>query len=190
VKSLGLETCATLGLLGDGHAERCATAGLDYYTTTSTAHRDKYGRHHHDRQFDDRLDTLRRCGGGVKVCCGGIVGMGETRSQPPRLIAELANMDPPPESVPSTTWCRWRARRCTGSTPLDPSSSCAPSPRRASDAGLDGAAVAGRQQMGEAVQRCVSWPAPTRSSTATSCHHRQQDVQADSRCSQAGHEAG
>jgi biotin synthase len=101
VKSLGLETCATLGMLDDGHAETLQEAGLDYYNHNIDTAPDKYGDIVSTRQYQDRLDTLQRVrGAGVKVCCGGIVGMGETRTQRAALIAALANLDPYPESVP------------------------------------------------------------------------------------------
>jgi biotin synthase len=101
VKALGLETCATLGQLRDGQAEQLAAAGLDYYNhnlDTSSDHYDKVVSTH---SYDDRLATLARVrGAGMKVCCGGIMGMGETRAQRARFIAELAALDPKPESVP------------------------------------------------------------------------------------------
>ena len=101
VKSLGLEACATLGLLGEGHAEALRDAGLDYYNHNIDSAPDKYGDVVTTRHFDDRLDTLHKVRqAGVKVCCGGIVGMGESRAQRAALIAELANMEPHPESVP------------------------------------------------------------------------------------------
>ena len=101
VKALGMETCATLGLLRDGQAEQLAQAGLDYYNhnlDTSSDHYDKVITTH---AYADRLDTLGKVrDAGMKVCCGGIMGMGETRAQRARFIAELAALDPPPESVP------------------------------------------------------------------------------------------
>jgi len=101
VKALGLETCATLGMLDVGHAETLRDAGLDYYNHNIDSAPDKYADIITTRQFEDRLDTLQKVrGAGVKVCCGGIVGMGESRSQRAALIAELANMEPYPESVP------------------------------------------------------------------------------------------
>jgi biotin synthase len=101
VKALGMETCATLGLLRDGQAEALRDAGLDYYNHNLDTARDFYGTIIGTRGFDDRLRTLARVrGAGIHVCCGGIVGMGETRRQRAALIAELANLDPYPESVP------------------------------------------------------------------------------------------
>ncbi|HKQ31325.1 MAG TPA: biotin synthase BioB [Burkholderiales bacterium] len=101
VKALGMETCATLGLLREGQAEQLAQAGLDYYNhnlDTSSDHYDQVIRTH---SYADRLDTLGKVrGAGMKVCCGGIMGMGESRTQRARFIAELAALDPAPESVP------------------------------------------------------------------------------------------
>src|SRR3972149_2699526 len=101
VKALGLETCATLGLLREGQAEQLRDAGLDYYNHNLDTAPDFYGEIISTRTFEDRLRTpprVRRAGMGV--CCGGIVGMGESRAQRAGLIAALASLDPPPESVP------------------------------------------------------------------------------------------
>jgi biotin synthase len=101
VRELGLETCATLGMLRDGQAERLAHAGLDYYNHNLDTAPDFYGEIIHTHGYDDRLDTLNKVReAGIKVCCGGIVGMGESRRQRAGLIAELAGLDPQPESVP------------------------------------------------------------------------------------------
>ena len=101
VKALGLETCCTLGMLKDGQAEALKAAGLDYYNHNVDTAPEFYGEVITTRDFDDRLDTLDRIrAAGIGVCCGGIVGMGETRAQRAGLIAQLANMDPYPESVP------------------------------------------------------------------------------------------
>ena len=121
VKGLGLETCATLGMLGDGHAEALRDAGLDYYNHNIDSAPDKYADIVQTRQFEDRLDTLQRVrGAGVKVCCGGIVGMGETRTQRAALIAELANMQPAPESVPINHLVQVEGTPLHGTAPLDP----------------------------------------------------------------------
>ena len=101
VKSLGLETCCTLGMLKDGQAEALRDAGLDYYNHNLDTSADFYGEIVTTRGRGDRLDTLGRVrGAGIHVCCGGIVGMGESRRARAALIAELASLDPPPESVP------------------------------------------------------------------------------------------
>jgi biotin synthase len=121
VKGLGMETCATLGMLGDGQAEALRDAGLDYYNHNIDTAPDKYADIVQTRQFEDRLDTLQRVrGAGVKVCCGGIVGMGETRMQRAALIAELANMDPYPESVPINHLVQVEGTPLHGTEPLDP----------------------------------------------------------------------
>src|SRR5215212_4326019 len=101
VKALGLETCATLGMLKDGQAEQLKDAGLDFYNHNLDTAPENYGDIVTTRTYQDRLDTLERVrGAGISVCCGGIVGMGESRAQRAALIAQLANMEPYPESVP------------------------------------------------------------------------------------------
>ena len=101
VKALGLEACCTLGMLKDGQAEQLKAAGLDYYNHNLDTSPEFYGEIVTTRDYQDRLDTLDRVrGAGVNVCCGGIVGMGESRRERAGLIAQLANMDPQPESVP------------------------------------------------------------------------------------------
>ena len=101
VKALGMETCCTLGMLKDGQAEQLRDAGLDYYNHNLDTAPEVYGDIVTTRQYQDRLDTLLRVrGAGMNVCCGGIVGMGESRKERAGLIAQLANLDPHPESVP------------------------------------------------------------------------------------------
>ncbi|PUA17978.1 biotin synthase BioB [Glaciimonas sp. PCH181] len=101
VKALGLETCATLGMLGEGQAERLKQAGLDYYNHNLDTAPELYGDIITTRDYQNRLDTIDSVRGvGIKVCCGGIVGMGESRLQRAGLVAQLANMTPYPESVP------------------------------------------------------------------------------------------
>jgi biotin synthase len=101
VKELGLETCATLGLLRDGQAERLAAAGLDYYNHNLDTSEAFYGQIISTRTFADRLQTLDRVrAAGIKVCCGGIVGMGESRADRVALLHTLATLEEPPESVP------------------------------------------------------------------------------------------
>jgi biotin synthase len=101
VKSLGLETCCTLGMLKEGQAEQLKQAGLDYYNHNLDTSPEFYGDVISTRDYQDRLATLERVrGAGINVCCGGIVGMGESRRERAGLIAQLANLDPQPESVP------------------------------------------------------------------------------------------
>jgi len=101
VKALGLETCVTLGMLKPGQAERLRDAGLDYYNHNLDTSPEFYGSIISTRTYDDRLETLehvRRAG--IRVCCGGIVGMGESRRDRAGLIAQLSSLEPYPESVP------------------------------------------------------------------------------------------
>jgi biotin synthase len=175
VKALGLETCCTLGMLRDGQAEALKAAGLDYYNHNLDTSPEFYGEVITTRDYQDRLDTLERVrAAGVSVCCGGIVGMGESRAARAALVAQLANMDPYPESVPINHLVQ------VAGTPLHE--------RFGGDAAIDPfefvrtIAVAritmpkamvrlsaGRRELGEAVQALCFSPAPIRSSTATSC---------------------
>ena len=101
VKALGMETCVTLGMLKDGQAEQLKEAGLDYYNHNIDTAPEFYGNIITTRTYQDRLDTLERVrNAGINVCCGGIVGLGESRRERAGLLAELANMNPPPQSVP------------------------------------------------------------------------------------------
>ena len=101
VKKLGLETCCTLGMLKDGQAEQLRDAGLDYYNHNLDTAPEFYGEIITTREYRDRLDTLERVrGAGIHVCSGGIVGMGESRAERAGLLAQLAGLDPQPESVP------------------------------------------------------------------------------------------
>lgn len=101
IKAMGMETCATLGMLKDGQAEQLRDAGLDYYNHNLDTAPEKYGEIISTRGYEDRLDTLGKVrSAGMHVCCGGIVGMGESRTERAGLIAQLANLNPPPESVP------------------------------------------------------------------------------------------
>ena len=101
VKALGLETCCTLGMLKDGQAQALREAGLDYYNHNLDTAPEHYGNVITTRDYQDRLDTLERVRqAGMKVCCGGIVGMGESREARAGLLAQLASLEPQPESVP------------------------------------------------------------------------------------------
>ena len=101
VKALGLETCVTLGMLQDGQAEELKQAGLDYYNHNIDTAPEFYGQVISTHTQADRFDTLNKVRqAGLNLCCGGIVGMGESRRERAALIAQLANMNPAPESVP------------------------------------------------------------------------------------------
>jgi biotin synthase len=121
VRALGLETCATLGLLKPGQAERLKTAGLDYYNHNIDTAPDRYADIITTRTQQDRLDTLSQVrAAGLHVCCGGIVGMGESRQARAALIAQLANMDPYPESVPINNLVQVEGTPLYGTDNLDP----------------------------------------------------------------------
>jgi biotin synthase len=121
VKALGMETCATLGMLEEGQATRLKEAGLDYYNHNLDTSPDFYSNVISTREYQDRLDTLGRVrNAGLKVCCGGIVGMGESREQRAGLIAQLANLNPYPESVPVNHLVQVEGTPLHGLDPLDP----------------------------------------------------------------------
>ena len=101
VKAMGLETCMTLGMLSPQQAERLSASGLDYYNHNIDTAPEDYGRVISTRTFEDRLHTLNLVrDSGMKVCCGGIVGMGEQAEDRVGLLLALANLNPAPESVP------------------------------------------------------------------------------------------
>jgi biotin synthase len=101
VKALGLETCMTLGMLSDAQARQLSEAGLDYYNHNIDTSPEYYEKVISTRTFEDRIETLEKVrASGMKVCCGGIVGMGETVEDRAGFLLALANMTPPPESVP------------------------------------------------------------------------------------------
>jgi biotin synthase len=101
VKALGLETCMTLGMLDEGKADQLAGAGLDYYTHNLDTSPEFYDKIITTRTFQDRLDTLQNVrDSGMKICSGGILGMGETATDRIGLLRQLANMSVQPESVP------------------------------------------------------------------------------------------
>jgi len=121
VRELGMETCATLGMLKDGQAELLGAAGLDYYNHNLDTAPEYYSEIIHTRDQRDRLETLERVrAAGLNVCCGGIVGMGETRVQRAALIAQLANLDPYPESVPINNLVAVPGTPLADAAPLDP----------------------------------------------------------------------
>jgi biotin synthase len=121
VKALGLQTCATLGMLKEGQAEQLRDAGLDYYNHNLDTAPEFYGEVISTRTYQDRLETLERVrDAGMHVCCGGIVGMGESRNQRAGLLAQLANMDTPPESVPINMLTQVEGTPLHGTEQLDP----------------------------------------------------------------------
>ncbi len=101
IKALGLETCLTAGMLSSEQAQALKTAGLDYYNHNLDTSRDYYPEIISTHTYDDRLDTLKKVQqAGMKVCCGGILNLGESVSDRLKLLQELANLQPYPESVP------------------------------------------------------------------------------------------
>ena len=121
VKALGLETCVTLGMLKPGQAERLKASGLDYYNHNLDTAPEFYGQVISTHSQQDRFDTLGHVReAGIKVCCGGIVGMGETRRARAALLAELANLNPPPESVPINQLVPMPGTPLENAPPLDP----------------------------------------------------------------------
>ncbi len=121
VRAEGLETCATLGLLKEGQAEQLKAAGLDYYNHNLDTSPEFYGEIITTRTQDDRVQTLARVRrAGIHVCCGGIIGMGETRRTRAALIAQLAAMEPYPESVPINNLVQVEGTPLHGTAPLDP----------------------------------------------------------------------
>ncbi|AXK73713.1 biotin synthase BioB [Lysobacter sp. TY2-98] len=121
VKALGLETCATLGMLSDTQAKALRDAGLDYYNHNLDTAPEFYGEIIHTREYQDRLDTLSHVrDAGMKTCCGGIVGMGETREQRAGLLQALANLPAHPDSVPINRLVQVEGTPLAGTAQLDP----------------------------------------------------------------------
>ncbi len=121
VRALGLETCATLGMLREGQAQQLKDAGLDYYNHNLDTSPEFYGEIVSTREYGDRLDTLNKVrDAGLHVCCGGIVGMGESRATRAEFIAQLANLDPQPESVPINNLAQVEGTPLYGTDKLDP----------------------------------------------------------------------
>jgi len=155
VKAEGLEACATLGMLAEGHAEQLRDAGLDYYNHNLDSDPGFYGDIISTRDYQDRLDTLARVrGAGVKVCCGGIVGLGESRRQRAGLVAQLANLEPDyPESVPINHLVKVAGTPLADEPDLDPFEFVRTiAVARITMPRAKVRLSAGRQQMGEAVQ--------------------------------------
>jgi biotin synthase len=121
VKSLGLQTCATLGMLTQPQADTLKSAGLDFYNHNLDTSPDFYGEIIHTREFQDRLDTLEHVReAGLKTCCGGIVGIGESRAQRAGLLTTLANLPEHPESVPINRLVQVAGTPLAGTEALDP----------------------------------------------------------------------
>ncbi len=121
VKAMGLETCMTLGMLEAHQAQALSEAGLDYYNHNLDTSPEFYGQIISTRRYEDRLETLDRVrDAGINVCCGGIIGMGESRRERAGLIAQLANLDPYPESVPINHLVAVEGTPLEAVEPLDP----------------------------------------------------------------------
>ncbi len=121
VKALGLETCATLGMLSGTQAQALKAAGLDYYNHNLDTDPEYYGDIIHTREVQDRLDTLAHVrDAGMKTCCGGIVGMGESRRQRAGLLQTLANLPAHPDSVPINRLVQVEGTPLHGTVELDP----------------------------------------------------------------------
>lgn len=121
VKALGLETCMTLGMLKEEQAQQLKEAGLDYYNHNLDTSPDYYNTIISTRSYKDRLDTLGRVRkAGIKVCCGGIIGMGESREQRAALLSQLANLNPYPEAVPINHLVPIKGTPLENMKPLDP----------------------------------------------------------------------
>jgi biotin synthase len=120
VKALGLETCVTLGMLTRPQTARLKEAGLDYYNHNLDTSPEYYGKVITTRTYQDRLDTLEAVrDAGINVCCGGIVGMGEDESDRAGLIAQLASLDVPPESVPINALVAVEGTPLANAEPID-----------------------------------------------------------------------
>ena len=121
VKALGLETCMTLGMLSDEQAGELADAGLDYYNHNLDTSPEHYGDIITTRTYQDRLDTLANVRtAGMKVCCGGIVGMGEELKDRAGLLVQLANLEEQPESVPINMLVKVKGTPLENAADLEP----------------------------------------------------------------------
>lgn len=121
VKSLGMETCVTLGMLTDRQAQRLKQAGLDYYNHNLDTSPEFYGQVITTRTYQDRLDTLEYVrNAGINVCSGGILGMGESERDRARLLQQLANLKQHPESVPINDLVRIEGTPLAANDKLDP----------------------------------------------------------------------
>lgn len=121
VKKLGLETCVTLGLLKDNQADALQEAGLDFYNHNIDTSEEYYDKIITTRTFEDRLDTLSNVRkAGIKVCCGGILGMGETNDDRIKMLLTLANLEQPPESIPINKLMRIPGTPLANTAAVDP----------------------------------------------------------------------
>jgi biotin synthase len=121
VRELGMETCATLGMLNDDQTRQLQEAGLDYYNHNLDTAPEFYGEIITTRDYQDRLDTLERVrNAGMHICSGGIIGMGESLTQRAGLIAQLANLEPYPESVPINNLVKVEGTPLAHAEELDP----------------------------------------------------------------------
>lgn len=121
VKDLGMETCVTLGMLTDDQTQRLKEGGLDYYNHNLDTSEDYYSEVITTRTYQDRLDTLERVrDAGINVCCGGIIGMGESDVDRAKLLIELANLPKHPESVPVNMLVQVEGTPLNGIEGLDP----------------------------------------------------------------------
>ncbi|HIL38966.1 MAG TPA: biotin synthase BioB, partial [Methylococcales bacterium] len=121
VKALGMETCVTLGMLTDEQTATLKAGGLDYYNHNLDTSEEYYSEVITTRTYQDRLDTLQRVReAGLNVCCGGIVGMGESDADRAKLLIELANLPQHPESVPINMLVQVEGTPMMGSELLDP----------------------------------------------------------------------
>ncbi len=154
VRGLGMETCATLGMLNEAQTAQLKDAGLDYYNHNLDTAPEFYGNIISTRDYQDRLDTLERVRkAGMHICSGGIIGMGESLTQRAGLIAQLANMEPYPESVPINNLVKVEGTPLADQQDIDPLDFV----RMIAVARITMPKArvrlsAGRQQMGEAVQ--------------------------------------
>lgn len=121
IKSLGMESCVTLGMLTESQADALKEAGLDYYNHNVDTSPDYYQNIITTRTYDDRLQTLQKVrDAGIKVCSGGIIGLGETRIDRANFLITLANLSPQPESVPINNLIPIPGTPLADSPPIDP----------------------------------------------------------------------
>lgn len=121
VRALGLEACTTLGMLTEEQARRLAEAGLTAYNHNLDTSREFYGQIITTRTYEERLETLSNVAkAGIQVCCGGIIGMGESIGDRCAMLVTLANLDPQPNSVPVNALVPVEGTPLAGQPPIDP----------------------------------------------------------------------